>query len=119
MLMTDEQQQEQEQEQDQRLRVTVPAALRPIFAQWAGACDPAPHCRAGADPRVAANVYGLLAAASCDAALARGVLARVYADALVNMEFGQFAELRREGEQVFPWIAQVVAADPVLRRQLE
>lgn len=120
MLMVDEQQQEQEQvQQEQQLQVQVPAALRSIFTQWASECDPAPHCRAGAEPQVAANIYGLLAAAACDAALARTALAGVYADALANMEFGQFAELRREGAQVFPWIAQVVASDPVLRRQLD
>ncbi len=100
------------------LAVTVPAALRDIFGEWAAACDPAPLCRAGADPHDAAEVYSLLAAASFDALLARQALARVYADALENMAFGQFAELRREGAAVFPWIAQVVAADPVLRRAL-
>jgi hypothetical protein len=98
--------------------VRVPEALREIFGEWAAACDPAPLCHAGADPDGAAQVYSLLAAASFDAMLGRQALARVYADALLNMQFGQFAELRREGAAVFPWIAGVVAADPVLRGQL-
>jgi hypothetical protein len=98
--------------------VHVPEALREIFGEWAAACDPAPLCQAGADPDHAAQVYSLLAAASFDAMLGRQALARVYADALLNMQFGQFAELRREGAAVFPWIAEVVAADPVLRSRL-
>lgn len=101
---------------DQALAVTVPAALRPIFSDWAAPCDPAPLCRAGADPQAAAELYSLLAAAGFDAMLARQALARVYADALHNMVFGQFAELRREGAQVFPWIARVVASDALLRQ---
>ncbi len=103
---------------DQAVAVRVPAALRPIFSDWAAACDPAPLCRAGADPQAAQELYSLLAAASFDAMLARQALARVYADALQNMVFGQFAELRREGAQVFPWIAQVVGGDPLLLGQL-
>ena len=103
---------------DQPVAVRVPQQLRDIFGEWAAACDPAPRCRPGADPDDAGQVYSLLAAASFDALLARQALARVYADALQNMEFGQFAELRREGAAVFPWIAQVVADDPVLRGQL-
>jgi hypothetical protein len=95
---------------DQAVAVRVPAALRPIFSEWAACCDPAPLCRAGADPRQAAELYSLLAAASVDALLARQALARVYDDALQNMVFGQFAELRREGAQVFPWIAQLLAS---------
>ncbi len=97
------------------IAVRVPSALRPIFDAWATPCDPA---ACGAPPRAAAELYGLLAAASFDALLGREALARVYADALQNMVFGQFAELRREGTQVFPWIAQVVASDPLLSAQL-
>jgi hypothetical protein len=95
---------------DQAVAVRVPAALRPIFSDWAACCDPAPLCRAGADPQQAAELYSLLAAARFDALLARQALARVYDDALQNMVFGQFAELRREGAQVFPWIAQLLAS---------
>ena len=98
--------------------ISVPAALRDIFTEWSATCDPAPLCRSGADPHDAAEVYGLLALAAADTALARQSLARIDADARLNMEFGQFAELRREGAQVFPWIAQVVAADPVLCGQV-
>ena len=58
--------------------------------------------KGGADPQASAQVYRLLAGAGAGAALARQALARMYADALLNMEFGQFAELRREGAQVFP-----------------
>jgi hypothetical protein len=100
------------------LAVRVPQALRDIFEEWAASCDPAALCQSGADPEGAAQVYSLLAAASFDAMLGRQALARVYADALLNMQYGQFAELRREGAAVFPWIAEVVAADPVLRSQL-
>ena len=103
----------------EQLPVTVPAPLRDIFAEWAESCDPGPLCQGGADPQASAQVYRLLADAAAGTALARQALARIYADALLNMEFGQFAELRREGAQVFPWIAQVVAADPVLRLQLD
>jgi hypothetical protein len=102
----------------QMLMVRVPEPLRAIFAEWAVTCDPAPLCRGGADPHDASEVYGLLAMAAADTALARQSLARVYADARLNMEFGQFAELRREGAQVLPWITRVLAADPVLSAQL-
>lgn len=101
-----------------RLFVTVPAPLRAIFTQWAERCDPA-HCRAGGDPHAGAAIYTLLAGAIGETTLAHAAAARIYADALLNMEFGQFAELRREGAQVFPWIAQLLAADPMLCRQLE
>lgn len=76
-------------------------------------------CQGGADPHACAQLYGVLAHAACGTLLARRALARIYTDALINMEFGQFAELRREGAQVFPWIAQLVASDPVLCRQLD
>ncbi len=103
----------------EQLPVNVPAPLRDIFAEWAETCDPGALCRRGADPQAAAQVYRLLAQAASGTVLARQALAAIYADALLNMEFGQFAELRREGAQVFPWIAQLVASDPVLCRQLD
>lgn len=103
----------------EQLAVSVPVPLRDIFAEWAESCDPGPLCQGGADPQASAQVYRLLAGAKAGAVLARQALARIYADALLNMEFGQFAELRREGAQVFPWIAQVLASDPVLCRQLD
>ncbi len=99
------------------LVVSVPGPLRDIFAEWAATCDPAPLC--GADPQAGARRYRLLAQAQAGTALARQALVGVYADALLNMEFGQFAELRREGAQVFPWIAQLLACDPVLCHQLD
>jgi hypothetical protein len=105
------------QEQSMVQVVQVPEALRAIFAEWAASCDPAPLCQPGADPHDAAQVYGLLAMAAADTALARQALERIYIDARLNMEFGQFAELRREGSQVFPWIANVLAADPIPCRQ--
>lgn len=101
------------------LAVSVPAPLRDIFVQWADTCDPAALCRRGADLHANAQVYRVLAEAAAGTALTRQVLAWIYADALLNMEFGQFAELRREGARVFPWIAQVLASDPVLCRQLD
>jgi hypothetical protein len=104
---------------DDALLVQVPRALCPIFSQWAAPCDPAPLAHGGADAGADAGViYALLAAASFDALLARQALARVHRDALANMVFGQFAELRDEGAQVLAWIAQVVAADPLLRERL-
>ncbi|WP_426101204.1 hypothetical protein [Massilia sp. TSP1-1-2] len=103
----------------ERLEVSVPAPLRDIFAEWAETCDPGALCQGGADPHASARLYRALSRSSSRTVLARQALARIYADALVNMEFGQFAELRREGAQVFPWIAQVIASDPVLRAQLD
>lgn len=103
----------------EQLPVSVPAMLRDIFAEWAESCDPGPLCQGGVDPQASAQVYRLLAGAAAGAVLARQVLVRIYADALLNMEFGQFAELRREGAQVVPWITQVLAADLVLCRQLD
>ena len=103
---------------DDALRVRVPRGLCPIFRLWAAPCDPAPLAHGAPHADGASAVYCLLAAASFDALLARVALARVYQDALANMVFGQFAELRQEGSAVFPWIAQVVAADPLLRERL-
>lgn len=101
------------------LVVSVPPDIRAIFARWGEHCDPAPLGAPGADPRLPARLYRPLAAAPGPAPVARRALARIYADAVLNMEYGQFAELRREGAAVFPWIVQVLAADPVLRRQLD
>ena len=95
----------------------VPAPIRAIFAQWSQGCDPAP-LRPGDDPARLARFYRRLAGTAAELHLARHALVRIYTDAALNMQYGQFAELRREGAQVYPWIAQVVAADPVLAAQL-
>jgi hypothetical protein len=103
---------------EQPLVVNVPLPLRQIFAQWGEQWDPAPLCCGGAEPQAAALRYQRLAGAGAELAMARRTLAAVYFDAFNNMMFGQFAELRREGAQVFPWIARVVASDPELRAHL-
>ena len=102
---------------DQPVALSVPAPIRAIFAQWAEGCDPGP-LRPGDDPRERASFYRRLAENAAEMHLARHAVARIYSDAAVNMAYGQFAELRREGAAVYPWIAQLVAADPVLARQL-
>ncbi len=103
---------------EQELFIDVPPALRPIFARWGSAHDPANCWRGGADAHAAARLYQRLAAAEVATRVARQALALVYGAALHNREFGQFAELRREGAQVFTWIAQVLTSDPALRAQL-
>ena len=93
---------------EQAVLVALPLSVRQVFARWGEQCDPAPQCHDG--------LYRELGAMAnlAELAVARRVLARIHADAVRNMQFGQFAELRREGALVYPWIAQVVAADPVL-----
>lgn len=88
----------------------VPAAIRAIFAQWSEACDPAP-LGPGDDPAALAAFYRRLAYAAAGTHLARHELARIHADAARNCEAGQFAELRREGQALLPWIEQMLAAD--------
>ena len=93
--------------------LSVPDAIRAIFAQWGEGFDPA-ALRPGDDPAQLAAFYRRLAETAAEMHLARHAMARIYADAALSMEYGQFAELRREGAAVYPWIAQLVAADPVL-----
>ena len=95
----------------------VPSPIRAIFAQWSEGCDPGP-LRPGDDPVQLARFYRRLAATAAELHLARHALVRIYTDAALNMEYGQFAELRREGAAVYPWIARVMAADPVLAARL-
>lgn len=102
---------------DDAVTFSVPPALRQIFAAWGEGCDPAPD-RHGADPAALAAFYGRLASSAAEMHLARHALARIYHDAARNKEYGQFTELRQEGHAVFPWIAQLVAADPELARCL-
>lgn len=103
---------------EQELLIDVPVSLRPILARWGSAHDPALCARAGADVRATAWLCRRLGATEAATGVARQALSSVYGTALHNREFGQFAELRREGAQVFSWIAQVCASDPVLRAQL-
>ena len=102
---------------DDAVALNVPPALRRIFAQWGEGCDPAP-APGPEDPAALAAFYRRLAETAAEMHLARHAVARIYTDAALNRDYGQFAELRREGAQVFPWIAQLVAADPVLSRRL-
>ena len=102
---------------NEAIALQVPAPIRAIFAQWGEGCDPAP-LRPGDDPARLARFYRRLAATAAELHLARHALVRIYTDAALNMQYGQFAELRREGAAVYPWIAQLVAADPVLAARL-
>ena len=102
---------------NQPVALSVPAPIRAIFAQWSEGYDPAP-LRPGDDPARLARFYRRLAETAAELHLARHAVVRIYTDAQTNMQYGQFAELRREGAAVYPWIAQVVAADPVLAAQL-
>ena len=102
---------------DDAVPLNIPPALRRIFALWGDACDPAP-ARGGDDPAVLAAFYRRLAESAAEMFLARHAVARIYADAALNRDYGQFAELRREGAEVFPWVAQLVADDPVLSHQI-
>ena len=102
---------------DDPLPLNVPPALRRIFAQWGEGCDPAP-APGGEDPAALAAFYRRLAETAAEMLLARHAVARIYADAALNCDYGQFAELRREGAEVFLWVAQLVANDPVLSRRL-
>lgn len=88
----------------------VPATIRAIFAHWSEACDPAP-LRPGDDPAALAAFYRRLAYAAAGMHLARHELARIHADASRNCEAGQFAELRREGRALLPWIEKKLAAE--------
>ncbi len=96
----------------------VPPAIRAIFAIWAEPGDPAP-LQAGDDPARLAQFYARLASTAAAQHLARHALQRIHRDAAHNMAFGQFAELRREGAMVYPWIAALVAADAALARRAQ
>ena len=94
------------------MALQVPSAIRAIFATWAEPGDPAP-LHAGDDPASLAQFYARLASTAAELHLARHALERIARDAAHNMAFGQFAELRREGAIVYPWIAALVAAEAV------
>ena len=102
---------------DETVPLQVPPALRRIFAQWGEGCDPAP-APGPEDPAALAAFYKRLAGTAAEMFLARHAVARIYADAALNRDYGQFAELRREGAEVFPWVARLVAEDPVLSRRI-
>lgn len=88
---------------------TLPAMLRAIFARWGEACDPA---LAPGAPEQAGRLYQELGQETGALRLSRQALAHIEADARFNARYGQFAELRREGEQVLPWVCAVLAAGP-------
>ncbi|MBC7456454.1 MAG: hypothetical protein H7335_22675 [Massilia sp.] len=98
---------------DEPVALNVPPALRRIFAHWGEGCYPAP-APGPEGPVALAAFYRRLA----EMHLARHAVARIYTDAALYRDYGQFAEARHEGAQVFPWIAQLVAEDPVLSRRL-
>jgi hypothetical protein len=102
---------------DDTIALSVPAAVRRIFAQWGDQADPAAWQR-GDDPAARALFYRRLATAAAGMHLARHALARIHADAARNRHYGQFAELRAEGGEVLPWIEQLMAADPELAARL-
>lgn len=102
---------------DDAVPVSVPEAVRRVFAAWSEPGDPAAW-RPGDDPQALAGFYRSVAGAAAQMVLARHAVARIHEDAAHNRQFGQFAELRREGEEVLPWIAAVVAADPELAARL-
>lgn len=89
-------------------RLTVPERLRAIFGVWGQPCDPAPRTVA-ADGVV---LYQTLAASAQAVLLDDATLQQIEADACYNAEYGQFAELRREGRQVLPWVRALRAAGP-------
>lgn len=93
--------------------VTVPPAIRAIFGRWAEPCDPAlAPDEAGAG---SVELYQSMSGARAGLGLTPAALARIAADARHNQHFGQFAELRREGEQVMRWVCAVLAAGPAPR----
>lgn len=102
---------------NETVALSVPPAIRRIFAQWGEGTDPAAW-RPGDDPAALAAFYRSVAGAAAEMHLARHALARIEQDAAHNKDYGQFAELRREGEQVLPWIAPLVASDPELAARL-
>lgn len=91
----------------------VPERIRTIFTRWADPCDPA--LAPGTDRAVVLNMYHALSGQRAGLGLTPAALARIAADARHNQHFGQFAELRREGEQVMRWVCAVLAAGPAPR----
>lgn len=91
--------------------MTVPFSIRAIFRRWAEPCDPALAGGRGG----ARHLYQSLSGACAGLGLSPAALARIAADARHNQHFGQFAELRREGEQVMRWVCAVLAAGPAPR----
>lgn len=91
-------------------QLTLPVPLRAIFSRWGEPCDPAPRIVPGqGDGR---QLYRSLAVQDGLVALSGTQLAQIEADARFNAAYGQFAELRREGRQVLPWVLAVLAAGP-------
>lgn len=90
-------------------QLSVPGALRAIFARWAEPCDPAlAACGAEPDPAL----YRSLASTPEPVPLSAAVLARIEHDAWYNAQFGEFAELRREGELILIWVRAILAPGP-------
>ncbi len=90
-------------------QLTLPAMLRTIFARWGEPCDPALAREA---PGQDGHLYLELSRCAGSTCLSREALAHIEADARFNASYGQFAELRREGELVLPWVRAVLAAGP-------
>lgn len=93
--------------------ITVPHAIRAIFRRWAEPGDPA--LAPGDSAAGAVQMYQTICGARAALGLTPAALARIAADARHNQHFGQFAELRREGEQVMRWVCAVLAAGPAPR----
>ncbi|QYF92818.1 hypothetical protein KY495_19165 [Massilia sp. PAMC28688] len=82
-------------------QLAVPALLRAVFRRWSEPCDAAlarPDC-AGSP-----QLYRQLGSASGALTVSPAALALIEADACYNARFGQFAELRREGQCVLAWV---------------
>lgn len=90
-------------------QLAVPAALRLIFARWAEPCDPALATGLALQD---AGLYRTVSDAAGAVTVCAQTLARIEEDACYNAQFGQFCELRREGEQVLPWVRAAKALGP-------
>lgn len=90
--------------------IALPASVRAILARWAEPCDPA--LRPDGQAAAAAAMYRSLSLADPGTAVLQAQLARILHDARYNRDCGQFAELRREGEQLVQWVCAVLATGP-------
>lgn len=93
-------------------RLILPDTLRAIFGRWGEPYDPALTAVQHITPDQSRRLYQELGQAVDPVNLSREALAQIEADACFNGQFGQCAELRREGERVLPWARTLLAAGP-------
>ena len=98
------------------VNIAIPEEIRRVFAEWSVHFDPAPLL-AGGDPGVLSAIYEQLAKPGGAQTITVRILAEVYANAELNRKYGITADLRREGDAVCAWVAQLLAADSALRGQ--